>query len=333
MGKPITISDVAARAGVSTTTVSHALSGRRSVSPATAARVRQAADELGYRPNQVASSLRTQHTHTVALIVPDIDNPYYPAVTRGLHDAIAADGYFTITGSTDGDRETELGFLAEMVRRSVDGIVVFGFAVDEEDLTRVVPARIPMVVLGSRADTETRDTVESDDPVGVEAATRHLLAQGITDIAFVSGPKGRGPGDRRRTGYAQAMQAAGIVPAESDLVRCDYTVAGGRAAVGELLARPAPPRAVVCANDLIAIGAFQAAADADVAVPDGLAVIGFDDIDAASLVTPALTTVLNPAYETGRQCGRLLMDRLVADYDGPPRNVSVPTELIVRASA
>jgi LacI family transcriptional regulator len=332
MRKPVTISDVAARAGVSPTTVSHALSGRRSVSPGTLARVKQAADDLGYRPNQVASSLRTQRTHTVALIVPDIANPYYPAVARGLHDAIAADGYYTTIGSTDGERETELGFLDEMVRRSVDGIIVFAFAIGEEDLTRVVPARIPLVVATHNL-TTAHDQVNSDDPAGTETATRHLLAHGITEIAFVSGPKGRGPGDRRLTGYTQAMHSAGLVPTESDIIRSDYTVAGGRQAVGELLSRPRPPRAVVCANDLIAIGALEAARDAGVAVPADLAVIGFDDVDAASLVAPPLTTVVNPAYEMGRQCGRLLLDRLVEGYGGPPRSVVVPTHLIIRATA
>ena len=329
----VTISDVAARAGVSPTTVSHALSGRRSVSPATVARVQEAAAELGYRPNRVASSLRTQRTHTIALIVPDIANPYYPAVARGLHDAIAADGYYTIIGSTDGKRETELGFLDEMAHRSVDGIVLFSFAVVEADLTRIVPARIPLVVATHNL-TTTYDQVNSDDAAGTEAATRHLLAQGITEIAFVSGPKGHGPGDRRLAGYAEAMHAAGLVPSESDVVRSDdYTVAAGRRCAGELLRRPRPPRAVVCANDLIAIGALEAARAAGVAVPADLAVIGFDDVDAASLVAPPLTTVVNPAYEMGRECGRLLVERLVDGYDGPPRALVVPTHLVVRATA
>src|ERR1700754_479757 len=165
MEKPITIGDVAARAGVSRTTVSHALSGRRSVAAATLARVREAAEELGYRPSQVASSLRTKRTQMVGLIVPDIANPFYPAVARGLHDVIAADGYYTIIGSTDGKRETEIGFLDGMVRRSVDGIVVFSFAVEEQDLTKVVPARTPMVVATGRLPT-SHDWVGTDDAGG-----------------------------------------------------------------------------------------------------------------------------------------------------------------------
>jgi LacI family transcriptional regulator len=331
MRKPVTITDVAARAGVSPTTVSHALSGRRSVSAATLARVREAADELGYRPSQVASSLRTKRTQMVALIVPDIANPFYPAVARGLHDAIAADGYYTIIGSTDGKNETELGFLDGMVRRSVDGIVMFSFAIEEDDLTRVVPARIPLVVATGHLPS-AHDRIGTDDAGGAEAATRHLLARGITEIAFVNGPKGHGPGDRRLAGFTRAMQAAGLSPAEADIVHGDYTVAGGAKAVGELLARRRPPRAVVCANDLIAIGALGAAQSAGVHVPTELAVTGFDDVDAASLVTPQLTTVVIPAYEFGRESGQLLMDRMLGTYDGPPRTVIVPTRLVVRAS-
>ena len=229
-------------------------------------------------------------------------------------------------------QETELGFLDGMVRRSVDGIVMFSFAIEEEDLTRVVPSHTPLVVATGHLPT-SHDRIGTDDAGGAEAATRHLLAQGITEIAFVSGPSAIGPGDRRLAGFIRAMQDAGLVPAEADILRADYTVAEGRKAVGELLGRRRPPRAVVCANDLIAIGALDAAQAAGVRVPTELAVTGFDDIDAASLVAPQLTTVVNPAYEFGRQSGQLLLDRLLGTHDGPPRTVIVPTRLIVRASA
>jgi LacI family transcriptional regulator len=330
--RAITIIDVAARAGVSTTTVSHALSGRRSVSPATVAKVKEVVEELGYRPSAVARSLRTQQTEMIALIVPDIANPFYPAVARGLHDAIGGGGYYTVICSTDGERVAELGFLEEMISRSVDGIVLFSFAVDDTDLSRVVAGRVPLVV-STHAQVTGNDRVNSDDAGGAYAATRHLIDQGITEIAFVSGPEGQGPGDLRLAGYHRSLTDAGLISSDVDVVRSDYTAAGGRSAVASLLTRPRSPRAVVCANDLIAIGALEAAREAGVEVPTDLAVVGFDDIEAAALVVPALTTVFNPAYELGHRSGRLLLDRLTGGYDGPPREVVVPTRLIPRRSA
>jgi LacI family transcriptional regulator len=331
VGRRSTIKDVAAHAGVSTTTVSHAISGQRPVSAATLARVQRAIAETGYRPAAIARSMRTRRTETVALIVPDIANPFYPAVARGLHDAIAEDGYRTLIGSTDGDRDAELGFLEDVVSRSVDGIVLFSFALDGRDLSRVVDDRIPLVAAADFV-ASGYDRVHLDDAEGAAEATRHLLAGGITEIAFVSGPKGLGPGDRRLSGYLLALAAAGVVPAERNIVRGDYTVEAGRSVVSDLLTRRSPPRAVICANDLIAIGALQAAREARVAVPDELAVIGFDDIDAAALVQPALTTVVIPAYEMGQQCGRLLLARMTPGAGGPAREVVVPTRLIVRSS-
>jgi len=325
-----TIGDVAARAGVSVTTVSHTLSGHRAVSPATATKVRAAVEELGYRPSQVARSLRTRRTHTIALVVPDIANPYYPVVARGLHDAMAGHGYYTVTGSTDGEHDAERGLLQEVAARSVDGIVLFSFALEPAEVVEAV-GRTP-VVLVSDLSTSAHDQVLSEDTEGARAATEHLLNGGMRDIAFLSGPKGLGPGERRHAGWAQALSAAGVSPAEDDVVRGDYTVAGGRAAAVRLLARHHPPRAVLCANDLMAIGVLAAAREAGLRVPEDLAVVGFDNIDAASLVTPALTTVLNPAYDIGRASGDLLVDRLVDGFAGPARSVRVPTRLIVRAS-
>ncbi|HEX4248408.1 MAG TPA: LacI family DNA-binding transcriptional regulator, partial [Pseudonocardia sp.] len=309
MRERATIKDVAARAGVSPTTVSHVLSGQRPVSVETSARVRQAVAETGYRPAAIARSMRTRRTETVALIVPDIANPFYPTVARGLHDALDGHGYRTLIGSTDGRRDAELGFLEDVVSRSVDGIMLFGHSLDAEDLRTVVGGRVP-IVLSSDLGAGEHDRVVVDDVEGAEAATAHLLASGVTDIAFVSGPKGLGPGDWRLSGYLRALGAAGLAAAEDRIVRGDYTVESGRAAVGRLLAGGAPPRAVICANDLMAIGALTAAHDAGVAVPGELAVIGFDNIDAAGLVRPALTTVELPAYEIGRRSGELLLARM-----------------------
>jgi len=325
------IREVAALAGVSTTTVSHALSGRRAVSPATQQRVDAAVAELGYRPSAVARSLRTQRTHTVALLVPDIANPFYPAVARGLQDAVAAQDLFTVVGSTDGDRGRELGFVEEMLARQVDGLVLFTFALDDTDLQRVVGERTHLVV-ASGGVTDRYDTVTSDDAHGVEEAATYLLSQGIQDVAFVSGPEGVGPGDGRLAGFTAALRRVGMTT-EGRVARGPYTVAGGQAAVTALLSGPSRPAAVVCANDLMAVGALRAAAEAGLRVPEDVAVVGFDDIDAAALVTPGLTTVRNPAYELGRRCGQTLLGRISGTDVGPPRDIQVPTDLVVRGSA
>jgi LacI family transcriptional regulator len=327
----ITIADVARHAGVSKTTVSHVLSRKRPVSVGTRARVEEAIRELGYRPDGVARSLRTRTSHMVALIIPDITNPYYPALARGLEDGLGGATYRSLICNTDRHPEREVEFLEDVCDRGVDGIVLDSFTLTGERLVELVPPEVSLVRIGTTVIEDPGfDTVLADDEQGAFDATSHLLARGSRRVAMIQGPPGAG--GRRNEGYVRALRASG--PPDPELVTSgQWTRAGGAAAMRRLLALPDPPQAVFCANDLMAFGVLDAAREAGLDIPGDLAVVGFDDIEAAAMTHPPLTTVSNPAYETGLLAGTLLKERLGGAYRGEPRTVTLPCRLVRRATA
>jgi LacI family transcriptional regulator len=332
--KDVTIVDVARHAGVSITTVSHALSGKRRVAEGTRARVEHSIRELGYRPNAFARGLRTERSHMVALIIPDITNPYYPTLARGMQDTLHASGYQTFVCNTDGRREQERSFLDDSLQRRVDGIAFAAFATNARMLAPILRADIPFVSIGTMIRHGKVDQVRTDDVAGSRDATSYLIERGYEPIGMIGGPPGIAPSDHRLEGHRAALRAARIRFDRGLVAIGDFTRAGGAAAMRELLAHDRPlPRAIFCANDLMAIGAMDVAREAKLRVPRDLAVMGYDDIEAAALVTPDLTTVVNPAREMGQACGRLLLDRMTGEHAGAGREVVIPHRLISRASA
>jgi LacI family transcriptional regulator len=329
----VTIVDVARHAGVSITTVSHALSGNRRVADATRARIQHSIRELGYRPNAFARSLRTERSHMVSLIIPDITNPYYPTLARGLQDALHAGSYQSFVCNTDGRRDEERSFLNDSLQRRVDGIALAAFATTARMLAAVLRAGIPLVSIGTMIRHPRVDQVSTDDVAGSRDATAYLLRKGYGPIAMIGGSPGSSPSDRRLEGYRAALHEAGVRFDPRSVAIGDFTRAGGAAAMAELLTRRARPRAVFCANDLMAIGAMDAIREAGLRVPRDVAVMGYDDIEAAALVTPDLTTVVNPAYQMGRAAGELLLDRMRGDAPRLRTQVVIPHRLVARASA
>jgi LacI family transcriptional regulator len=327
----ITIADVARHAGVSKTTVSHVLSRKRPVSVHTRARVEEAIRELGYRPDGVARSLRTRTTQTVALIIPDITNPYYPAVARGLEDGLGGSTYRSLICNTDRHPEREVEFLEDVCDRGVDGIVLDSFTLTGERLAELVPPGVSLVRIGTTViDDPGYDSVHADDEQGAYDATLHLLRRPSRRVAMIQGPPGAAA--RRNEGYARALRSSGGPDPELVLAG-QWTRDGGAAAMRRLLALPDPPQAVFCANDLMAFGVLDAAREDGLDIPGDLAVAGFDDIEAAAMSHPPLTTVSNPAYETGLLAGTLLKERMLGVYPGAPRTVTLPCRLIRRATA
>ena len=325
-----TIAEVADRAGVSPTTVSHVLSGNRPVADTTSRRVRQAIEELGYRPSSLARSLRLQRSQTIALIVPDIANPFYPVLARGVDDEL--DGrYLTFVCSTDGQRERELRFAAEARDRHVDGVIIAAFGLTGDDAETLIDAGVPVVGLGQHLRGRRMDAVFTDDEHGGREATRHLIERGHRRIGLISGPEGAGV--LRTTGHHRALTEAGLEIDPSLEMVGDWHRAGGAAAMSRLLEMATPPTAVFAENDLMAIGALDLARQRGVSVPGDVAIVGYDDIEAAQMTTPPLTTVVNPAYEAGRQAGRLLLDRMTGGYRGRARVIGLRSRLVVRDSA
>jgi LacI family transcriptional regulator len=329
----ITIEDVAARAGVSPTTVSHVFSGHRPVRTETKALVERIAIELGYRPNAVARSLRVQRTNTAMIILPDITNPFYPVFARGVQDVLRTGDYHTLLCNTDSREEEERAFLDEAISRRLDGIVFMGYWVSPAELLAVAAAGIAVVNLGEGVDDAPIDSVRSTDEEGARDATAFLLERYGSGVALIDGTMFAPVARARTSGYHHALRAAGVAPVPQYEVSEDFTREGGSRGMAALLDLPEPPRAVFCANDQIAIGALHEAARRGLAVPGDVAIAGFDDIDAASMVQPRLTTVRNSPDALGAHCGELLLSRMTGEFDGPGRDVVVPAELVVRESA
>jgi LacI family transcriptional regulator len=328
----VTIADVAHHAGVSKTTVSHVLSGRRPVAIETRERVEVSIQELGYRPDGLARSLRTQRSHLVALVIPDISNPFYPTLARGLETGIDGAGYHVVICNTDSRPAEELEFVAEMCDRRVDGLVLDSFAVGVDQLREVTGPNVPVVWIGAEsANHPGIDVVKSDDEQGAFDATTHLIGRGCSRVAMIDGTPGSGT-DRTK-GYGRALAAAGRRMTPGMIRHGEWHRDGGARAMLALLDADPRPDGVFCANDLMAIGALDALRERGCRVPEDVALVGFDDIDAAALVSPPLTSIVNPAFETGRAAGGLLMERMTGAYAGPERAVTLPCRLVVRASA
>jgi len=328
----VTIADVARRAQVSKTTVYHVLPGKRPVAGSTRERVEDAIRALGYRPDGVARSLRTRTSHLVAVIIPDITNPFYPTVARGLEDGLHGGGYRTLIGNTDRHPEREVEFIQEVVDRGVDGIVLDSFTLTGDQVEELVPSSVPVIRIGPTVMEEPGfDSVHADDERGAFDATTHLLERWGRRVAMIQGPPGAAAS--RNAGYLRALEAVGA-PFQPDLLLSgQWTRQGGHDAMRVLLALPEPPIAVFCGNDLMALGALDAARDLGVAVPGELALAGFDDIEAAAMAVPPLTTVSNPAHETGLLAGVMLRERMGGAYRGAPRTVTLPCRLILRSTA
>lgn len=329
----VTIAQVATRAGVSPTTVSHVLSGKRLVGAATRSRVEDAIRALGYRPNSAARQLRTNRSRMVAVIVPDITNPYYSVLTRGLADAVGLDDYGTYVCNTDGSRDRERKFLHDVLDRGVDGIVIGAATLAPDPETTPQPTRLgtPIVCVGAGYDEPEVDVVASDDRVGARIATAHLVNRGAKLVAMIQGPPKSG--SARDLGYGDALRAAGMEQRADLMVRGDWTRSGGRVAMHALMSRQPRPDAIFCANDLTAIGAVDAVHELGLTIPADIAIVGFDDVDAATIVAPPLTTVRNPSYDTGWEAGQLLLGRMSGQYTGAGRRVVLPCPLIQRESA
>ena len=327
----VTILDVARLAEVSATTVSHVLSGKRLVAAATRDRVERAVEELGYRPNHVARNLRTRRSHMIALVVPDITNPFYSVLTRGLADAVQDREYGTYICNTDGRTDRERTFIDDVMDRGVDGVVISWVDDDAERAAAPVRYGTPVVCLGEGIDHPQVDRVQAGDAAGSCAATLLLVEHAARRVAMIQGPPPSGAS--RIEGHVRALEQAGRTYDPHYTVPGDWTRPSGYRAMRELMRKDPRPDAVFCANDLMAIGALDCIHELGLSVPADVALVGFDDIDAAALVSPALTTVRNPSYETGHSAGQLLLSRMRGEYTGPRRTVELSCPLIQRQSA
>jgi LacI family transcriptional regulator len=319
--------DVAEAAQVSVKTVSRVVNDELGVRPDTAARVREAIEALGFRRNEMARALRSQRSHTVGVVIEDVANPFYSAITRAVEERARAAGMLVIAGSSDEDSERERELLRLLCDRRVDGLIVVPAGRDHRYLLPDLQTGIPAVFVDRPAGAIEADAILIDNVGGARAAARHLLARGHRRIAMVGDALSTYTTAQRVAGFRQALSDAGV-PVDDHLLRIGpHDVESTSAVVGELLAMPDPPTAIVAANNRNTIGAVRA-------IPwDGRppALVGFDDFELADMLAVPVTVVAYDPTELGRLAAELLFER-IAGAAGPPRRIVVPTTLIERGS-
>lgn len=325
-----TIIDVARLAGVSKATVARVVNGDPSlVRSSTRERVLAAAAQLGYERNAVAGSLRTDQTKIIALSIPDIANPFWPEVARGVQDGLEDLGYSVVTFNTDWKAEREQAFLQAVRRNRFDGLIINPARVSSDALKSL---HIPIVVFGSAKYYPDFDTVGSATSDGVAASLDYLYELGHRRIGLCSGRSRTNTERLRYKGYISFHARHGLPLEDRLIIETEFSEQAGYDAITLLLSQEHPPTAVFAANDILAIGALRAAQALGYHIPDDLSIVGMDDIYAASITSPPLTTVVKPKYEIGRQAARLLMGRIIDDEVLPSQHLQLPCQLVVRGS-
>lgn len=327
-----TIADVAREAGVSLMTVSRVMNDKGDVSYDTRQRVLAVVERMDYRPSGIARSLATQRTGTIGLVVPDISNPFFADIARGVADAAYLEDYSVFLCSSDEVPARELEFVAALEEKRVDGLIVCSSRLAREDLTAAMAHHANVVLINRRAGDSGAGAVLADDEAGARMIVEHFIRSGHRTIAFLAGPAASYSGKARLSGYRSVLEACGEV-CQADLVRYSAPTAdGGAEAAAALLAQRPDISAMFCYNDLVAVGALRCCTDLGAKVPQQIALAGFDDIAIAALVNPPLTTCRVPRYDIGVQANRLLLSQI----NGEPCNgcdMILPVELVVRASA
>ena len=328
-----TIKDVAERAGVSITTVSHVLNQTRFVSEELRASVLAAMEELNYRPNVLARGLRRGETKTLGLVVPDNSNPFFAEIARIVEDVGFASGHSVILCNSDGQAEKEAAYIDVLIAKQVDGVIFIAAGSDPQHLEELTVAGIPVVVADREIPQDLADVVLVDNEQGGYEATRYLLDLGHRRIACIAGPSHLTPSADRVRGYHRALAEAGIAGEEGLVVPGDFRSHGGEAAMGHLLRLQAPPTAVLACNDLMAVGAMRAIGAAGLRIPEDISLIGYDNIDIASAVSPALTTVAQPIAALATEAANCLLGRIQSKKRSEPRKrIVLATNLVIRDS-
>jgi DNA-binding LacI/PurR family transcriptional regulator len=330
MNKRPTIIDVAKYAGVSKTTVSRVVRGEKDrVTEETRKKVFEAVDKLGYVHNALARGMRTNRTFKISLIIPDITNPFFTELARGIQDALDDEGYTVLMANSDWDLHREKNFLQTGIRNLVDGIIINPARITNDELRAI---GVPTVVLGLGSDYPDFDEVGSDSQHGSILALEHLFELGHRRIGLINGLSRRSSRSSRLDGYHEFHQKHGLDEDPSLIINSPYGQDYGYLGMKELLDLQNKPTAVFAGNDILAIGALKAVYDAGLRVPDDISLIGMDDIYSVSVTMPPLTTVAKQKYITGHKAVELLIMRIENGQKPSIKKVSLPCELIIRGS-
>jgi len=308
-----TIRDVAERARVSPITVSRVINEIGPVKDETRLRVLQAIDALNYVPNQQARSLRSRRTHTLALLITDVTNPFWTTVARGVEDKATENNFSVILCNTDEDVTKEQRYVKVVLEKRVDGVIAAPASYESAHLRQLCEQHIPLVLIDRRLDRLDVDIVLCENLATSRGLITSLIAQGHRRIAVISGPEKISTADERLEGYRQALQEAGV-PIDPALIRRGpFTQETGQKSTGELLALSHPPTAIFACNNFIACGALLTLNEQGVRMPQQMKLVTFDEIPLLSLVAPSLTVVVQPAYQMGVIATELLIEQILGE--------------------
>ncbi|MDH3747260.1 MAG: LacI family transcriptional regulator [Gammaproteobacteria bacterium] len=330
----INIKDVAARAKVHPSTVSRVLNPttRSMVSMDVADRVQKIADQMGYARSSLASGLRTGKSFTVGVIIPDLSNPVFPPVVRGIERALGAEGYIAILADSDNSQRSERAIFDSLKARSIDGLILATAHIDDPVVSACVAEDLPVVLVNRTVDAHDVTEVINNDDLGIELAVSHLTELGHRRIAFLGGPMDTTTGrDRRRT--FERLGREGQFSFDPDIcVNCAaFTEAAGHDGMNRILRHEGAFTAVVASNDLLAIGCYDALAECGLACPDDVSVTGFNDMRFVDRLSPPLTSIHIQHDQLGVQAANLLLEE-IRDDKAPRKTVRLDPELIVRGS-
>ncbi len=325
-----TVLDVAKRAGVSPMTVSRVVNGSGPVSPKLRARVEKALKETGYVPNSVARNLRTKRTDTIGLVMPDITNPFFAHVVRGVEVAARDAGLLLLLTNTDQRPDEEQRVVMMLLQRQVDGMLAIpaGTCADTVRLCR--EAEVPLVIVDRRPEMAGVDVVRADAEGGAYQLGKLLAGLGHQHLAVITGPEYVPTAVDRAAGFTEAVEEEGL-PAPR-VVHGDFSLESGHDMTLELMGQEPRPTAIFAANNFLAIGTQHALEELGLAIPEDVALVGLDDLPAEMVTFPFLTVAAQPAEEMGRRAVELLLER-IKQPGGGPEEILLPTELTIRRSS
>jgi LacI family transcriptional regulator len=328
-----TLKELAARAKVHPSTISRIVNhdpGLR-VAPATRARIEALLRETEYRPNGVARGLKLRQTLALAVVIPDIANPFFGALFRGIEDGAAPRGYQVLLCNTDGSPDRQRAHLHSLIARRVDGVILASTFLKDPAVRWLRHQRVPYVLVNRFSEEGLDPFVGSDDVTGARLATEHLIGLGHIRIGHLAGQSTVSTGVLRRRGFQMAMTEAGLSTAPELQVESGFIEEGGIRGMEKLLALREPPTAVVAVTDAVAIGAYGVVVRSGLRIPDDVAIVGYNDIPLAGRLIPGLTTVHVPIHEFGSAAARLLLEQIDNGQAAPRRVVYTP-QLVVRGS-
>ena len=328
-----TIKDVAKLAGVAPITASRVINNSGYASDRVRRRVLDAAGELGYSPNAVARSLRSNQTRILALVLTDVTNPFWTTVARGVEDAASKTGFNVILCNTDESEEKQQKYLDTLAQKRVDGILLVPAGSSSEPIDFLNQQEIPIVLLDRWLPGIRVNSVRCDSKGGAYELTRLLLSLGHRQIAVINGPKEVSSAQDRTAGFLQALTDSGITPQANLIQYGDFTVESGQEMTTKILALPERPTAIFACNNFLAIGALKTLQQAGLQVPNDISIVAFDDLPSAMVVSPFLTAAAQPAYEMGQRATQLLLNNLNDKISLTPQEIILPVKVFRRESS